>query len=280
MTDLTPAPFVSPMALVAEATRAGNLELVRELLALKREHEQDEARKAFNSALAAACGELPDIQKGKLVDFVSPRGGRVRYRHATLASILNQVRPVLAKHALFVSFDLDENDKALTVGCRLRHDAGHEQVTRLSGPRDESGTKNVLQSKGSAVTYLERYTLCAALGIAASDDDDGQASGQPVGARQAAPPAATTPIGTRDVAGIKALCAELSDPRALPKILAFAQAEELEDITVDQLPMILEWLRKKKEAEVSAAEVEQALEDELVEEFGPVTGGEGSSEQA
>ena len=35
---------------------------------------------------------------------------------------------------------------------------------------------NVAQSLGSAITYARRYSLCAALGIATDDDDDGVGS--------------------------------------------------------------------------------------------------------
>ena len=37
-----------------------------------------------------------------------------------------------------------------------------------------------MQALGSAVTYLQRYTLKLALGIATSKDDDGESSGTPV----------------------------------------------------------------------------------------------------
>jgi len=36
--------------------------------------------------------------------------------------------------------------------------------------------KVTAQGAGSAVTYARRYSLCAALGIAAEDDDDGNAA--------------------------------------------------------------------------------------------------------
>lgn len=47
--------------------------------------------------------------------------------------------------------------------------------------RDESGNKNSIQSIGSTVTYLQRYTLKAGLGLAAaSDDDGGKADDEPI----------------------------------------------------------------------------------------------------
>ena len=52
----------------------------------------------------------------------------------------------------------------------------------MSAGRDDSGNKNSIQAVGSTTTYLQRYTLKAALGLAASDDDDGRSTtvGDPV----------------------------------------------------------------------------------------------------
>jgi hypothetical protein len=75
-------------------------------------------------------------------------------------------------------FDITQNN-AITVSCRLCHRNGHVETVTMSGPRDESGNKNSLQQSGSTVSYLMRYTLKAALGIAAGDkeeDDDGHGS--------------------------------------------------------------------------------------------------------
>ena len=42
------------------------------------------------------------------------------------------------------------------------------------GGADQSGNKNGFQAIGSAVTYLQRYTLKSALGLSAEVDDDAQ----------------------------------------------------------------------------------------------------------
>jgi hypothetical protein len=62
----------------------------------------------------------------------------------------------------------------VTVICVIGHADGYsEEASKLSAAPDTSGSKNPIQSIGSAVTYLERYTLRAALGLAAAKDDDG-----------------------------------------------------------------------------------------------------------
>ena len=55
---------------------------------------------------------------------------------------------------------------------------GHSEAVSIAGPLDDSGQKNGIQQIGSTITYLERYTLMAIMGLAAHDqDDDGIASG-------------------------------------------------------------------------------------------------------
>jgi hypothetical protein len=62
------------------------------------------------------------------------------------------------------------------VTCILTHEKGHSEETSLQGPPDTSGSKNSIQAVGSSVTYLCRYTLLAACGLAASEDTDGVAT--------------------------------------------------------------------------------------------------------
>jgi len=66
---------------------------------------------------------------------------------------------------------------------------GHREETSLQSGLDTGPGRNNLQSIASTVTYLERYTLKAALGLAASHDDDGRGSdgnddGSKIGAKQ------------------------------------------------------------------------------------------------
>ncbi|MFQ8890671.1 MAG: ERF family protein, partial [Bilophila wadsworthia] len=41
-------------------------------------------------------------------------------------------------------------------------------------PYDNTGSKNTVQSMGSAITYARRYSLSALVGVVADDDDDGE----------------------------------------------------------------------------------------------------------
>jgi hypothetical protein len=49
---------------------------------------------------------------------------------------------------------------------------GHSERTPLEASPDASGGKNGIQAVGSTVTYLQRYTLLSATGMAVQDQDD------------------------------------------------------------------------------------------------------------
>src|SRR5262249_50835070 len=74
-------------------------------------------------------------------------------------------------------FRPSQDDGRIKVACILAHVDGHREESTLSSSADVSGNKNSIQAVGSAVTYLQRYTLKMALGLAAAVDDDGIASG-------------------------------------------------------------------------------------------------------
>lgn len=143
---------------------------LRDLMALHREWQADEARKAWVVAMAAFKAEPLSIAKNKAVKF-----GNTEYSHVTLDALVEAVVPLLAKHGLGHRWEVTQDDKAISVTCCIFHVLGHtERVTMRSGP-DTSGSKNAIQGIASARTYLARYTLESALGLAAyNEDDDGR----------------------------------------------------------------------------------------------------------
>lgn len=152
-----------------------DLDKLERMLAVKERMEAQSARIAFANALSSARAEIPPIIKDATVDFTSNKG-RTHYRHETLAGIAKQIDPILSKHGLSYRFRTEQGQGGVKVTCIVQHSHGHCEETSLSGAPDQSGNKNGFQAVGSAVTYLQRYTLKAALGLSAEIDDDAQAS--------------------------------------------------------------------------------------------------------
>ncbi len=170
----------TPNHLIALALdRQADPAVLSELMDLQERWEAGNARKAFVSAMTLFKQEAPSVlKKNDKVDFTSPRG-RTAYSYANLGSIVQEITSVLGKYELSATWETKQDDKGnITVTCNITHAAGHRESVTLTGPADESGNKNKIQAIGSTVTYLQRYTLLAALGLATTEDDDGRGEGK------------------------------------------------------------------------------------------------------
>lgn len=168
----------TPMQMLERLIEGGgtqNIELMGKMLDLQERWEAGEARKraedakaTFADAMSAMRAELPPIIKdGK---------GNNQSRYATLAALTGALDEVISDFGLSYRFKTDSSQPGqVIVTCIVSHAAGHTEETTLSAAPDGSGSKNAIQSIGSTLTYLRRYTLEAAFGLAASIDDDGQA---------------------------------------------------------------------------------------------------------
>lgn len=180
---LVPIPGEDPgaalMRIVGNAVASAQpIEVIERLLVVHERYEAGVARKAYAAAMASLRGELPRVFKTDVVDYKA-KGGRVFYMHENLAAMVEDLSPVMARHGLAFRWDLETTiPESIHVTCIITHAAGHQEETTLSGPPDTSGSKNAIQAIASTVSYLQRYTLKAAVGIAAGKDDDG-AGGAP-----------------------------------------------------------------------------------------------------
>lgn len=142
---------------------------IERFIDLKMKMDAAVARKAFDAAMSAAKADIKPIERNAT--------GHNSKRYADFSAIANAVDPVLSRHGLSYRFRTRQDDKMIHVTCVLAHETGHSEETTLSGPADASGSKNAIQAIGSTLTYLQRYSLVQALGLAAANDDDGKAAG-------------------------------------------------------------------------------------------------------
>ena len=147
---------------------AFDLEKLDRLLDVKERWEKEEARKAYVAALAAFKRNPPKLVKDQQVDFGEGRS-RTRYNYASLGDVASQVAAGLAEHGLSHGWAVAQEQGVVTVTCTLTHEWGHGEEVSITAPRDDTGNKNSIQQIGSAITYLERYTLMAITGLAAHD---------------------------------------------------------------------------------------------------------------
>lgn len=226
-----PQPPITPMEMIDRAVSSGaSIEALEKLMVLQERWEANQGRKAFDHAIAEAKAEIPPILKNRNVDFTTQKG-RTNYRFEDLAEIAKTVDPILSKNGLSYRFRTRQDGGNVVVSCILSHRDGYSEETTLSCPPDNSGNKNPIQAVGSATTYLQRYTLKLALGLAASVDDDGRSS------------AAPSRISADQFVVLQGLIEDAEADEA--KFLAFIGAPTMEEMTVQQFDTAVSALRKK-----------------------------------
>ena len=160
----------TPAMLLQIAVERGQpLEYVEKLMQLQERYEANEARKAYNEAFSAFKSEAVKIVKNRKVTD-GPLKGK---GYAELFAVVNAVTPALSQHGLSASWKLTKDEPQwIEVTCTLKHISGHSESVSMGGPPDAGGAKNKIMERASTVSYLERYTLKAILGLSEQDDDD------------------------------------------------------------------------------------------------------------
>lgn len=222
---------LTPMDMIERAVSSGaGIDTIEKLMGLQERWEKNQARKAFDEAMASAKAEIPVIIKNREVDFTSAKG-RTNYRHEDLAGIARTIDPILTRHGLSYRFRTSsEPGQPVIVTCIVTHRLGHAEENTLSAGRDETGNKNSHQAVASAVTYLCRYTLKAALGLAAANDDDGNSAGGVVTDEQ--------------VGALRSLISETKSD--IDKFLKWAGVESLSDLPAAKFAAAKAMLEAKK----------------------------------
>lgn len=164
-----------PLAMAMQAMKAGmSIADMRDMLELQKDWEANEARKAYVQAMSDFKRNPPEIFKRKEVAFSG-----TQYMHATLGDVTQSIMQTLAEHGISHRWDTQQKGSQIVVTCILTHKLGHSETTTLEGAPDDSGKKNRIQQTASTVTYLQRYTLLAATGLATKDIEDDDGAGGP-----------------------------------------------------------------------------------------------------
>jgi hypothetical protein len=156
---------------------------IREMLAIKKEYEADEARKAFMVDMAEFKKNPPVIYKNKHVGFTSQRtGGSTSYDHATHAEVTMKVIAGLAPHGFSHRWIPTQPDGQVCVTIVITHRLGHSESLSMTAPPDTSGNKSPVQAILSTKTILERHLLLAATGLTSEDmpDADDKTEDKPI----------------------------------------------------------------------------------------------------
>lgn len=158
--------------ILADAMSNGNLDMLKEYLALKRSEEDRQARIEFEKHFTAMRAELPAIVKDK----AAMNKGERMYNYAPLESIQRKCDPIIFKHGFCYSW----REEAMPEGVkRIWLDIsgyGHTRSNYFDCAKI-GGTpiQNAIQIAGAMSTYGRRYSFLAGFGvIVEGEDSDGQ----------------------------------------------------------------------------------------------------------
>ena len=229
---------ITPMHMLQVAVEKGHdLEKIEKLMELERCWKADQAREAYYLALAEFKKEPVTVTKDK----VNTQFGSM---YTGLGNLANTVNAAMAPFGLNASWDFDQSD-GIKVTCILAHTLGHTQSVSLSGPPDDSGSKNKLQQIKSTVTYLEGATFQAVTGVVSQDsngdDDDGKGAGN--GYKR---------ITEDQIKEIQALLDATNTDQA--KFLEWCEVDSLEDIPSYNFKPCIDNLKRKKKLQEKQAE--------------------------
>ena len=130
----------------------------------------------LSAAMAKAFAQIEGAIKGK----ANPA---FRSKYADLSSVIDAVKPALAEHGLWFRQVTHNVEGGVCVETVIHHASGE---SLSCGQLYVPATKQDAQGFGSALTYARRYSLMAAFGVPA-EDDDGNAAAASAPSRQAAP---------------------------------------------------------------------------------------------
>ena len=140
---------VTPLGILQIAVQQGaDVDKLAKLLELQERWQANQARQAYNAAMAKFKQRPPKITKNKHVKFDD-----TEYDHATLDHVVDAITEALSAVGISHKWKMSQSPE-IAVTCVLTHEMGHSEETTLKASPDASGNKNSIQAIGSTVTYL------------------------------------------------------------------------------------------------------------------------------
>jgi hypothetical protein len=185
---------IEPNALLQTALEKGSsVETLERLLALAKDVRAEQAREAFNRALADFQRDCPPITKSKTAKIATRTGGSYSYSYTPLEDIIEKIVPVMAPLGLSVSYRMGGTKDSVHAVAIITHELGHFKESGEVHMPVVAGAVGVnpAQCVGIAATYARRYALLAVTGISPQGEDTDatppEAEEQPRTAEQPSP---------------------------------------------------------------------------------------------
>lgn len=140
----------------------------KEEVMTERACDSTKAAATIHAALLAFQQEVEAIPKSRTATIETTNGTSYSYHYADLADIMAVIRPLLVKHGLAVTQDVQGDGERVGVSTTLIHKSGQTLASSVLWLK----TSGKARDAGAAVTYARRYSLSALLGLVTEDDDE------------------------------------------------------------------------------------------------------------
>jgi hypothetical protein len=176
---MPPADITMTQVLAMLVHQGGDVEVIKTMVALKKELDADEAKKAFYKAFAKVQKEIKPVLETK-------RNTQTQSNYAPLEGMNAMIMPIAAKHGFSMTFNQGESTKEgyLRILGELAHNAGHlKDDYFVDLPIDEKGlkgnvNKTLIHATSSTFSYGQKYLVKLMFNLSTiGEDDDGNAAG-------------------------------------------------------------------------------------------------------
>jgi hypothetical protein len=170
-TKPVPTGLTSVDLLYAAVERGTPVDQLKELVALHEHMELRQARKAYFVSLAAFQRSAPQVKQSETAKIATRGGGSYSYTFAPLDEIARTIAPHLIAQGLSYRWDTAVEANRITVTCTVSHELGHSESSSMTLPIDSASAMSEQQKVGSAMTFGQRRSLTAALGLVTTDSE-------------------------------------------------------------------------------------------------------------
>lgn len=227
------SPSAQMMAMIERASRdpAVDVSKMRELLAMRKEIADEDARHGFDEAMTSAQADIRPIA----ADASNPQ---TRSKYASYLALDKALRPIYTKHGFALSFNTAEGALKgyVRVVCDVSRE-GHTRRYQIDMPADGKGAKGgdvmtKTHATGAAMTYGQRYLLKMIFNIAVGEDNDGNEADD------------SPKISEAQVKELSDLADEVKADKA--KFCQYLKVDALASITVKGFPRAKQALEAKR----------------------------------
>lgn len=147
-----------------------SVDVMERLLNMRRELRSEQAKEAYDKAMAEFQARCPVIKKTKIV--YEKGSNRIRYSYAPIESIVVQVKELIRECGFSYSMDAETTPEGIRAVCKITHEMGHSEKSSFEVPINKDAYMSESQKVASALTFAKRYAFCNTFGIMTGDEDD------------------------------------------------------------------------------------------------------------